>query len=980
MHPGSESDLMFAVLRELQAAPENCPKGKKGVFLKPLKGFFADVGFLHSLSPAAGGTDPLSQDWDWVRRPMKALLRVVEEFNQAFAEAKRELGAVDFPDLEQHALRLLWDKAGNVPTATARTWRDQLRFVFVDEYQDINAAQDRIIQSLSRDGQGSNRFLVGDIKQSIYRFRLANPEIFQSYIREAHPAQVSRDAHAESPQGSFQTIHLSDNFRARESILYFVNSVFSHLMHQDLGGVEYDKTAHLKFGAPEDRLSVSLAGNPAPAVELRLRVRPGKLGAGQDGEPGAVDLEELENAELEARSVGLRLLELRSKGFQIWDQTERTMRPARWNDMAILLRSRSGKAEAFAKEFARLNIPLLVSRGGFYQSLEVMDILSLLQLLDNPLQDIPCLAVLHSPLVGLTVGELAEIRQASKGRFWFALKRWREINGSRPRSGPGAETLEKADRFLQRFDRWRRLARQVSLSRCIETVLEETLYAAWLLTQPRGEHRYANLQRLLRLAQRFDTFQRQSLFRFLRFVEAQQLAQTEPEVGAVSDQDSVRLMSIHQSKGLEFPIVVAPDLSKPFNTSDLHEDLILDEVYGLCPLVRPPHSATGYPSLPLWLGRRRQRRELLGEELRLLYVAATRARDRLILCATITEKRRASLWAGKTETIPSRLSRARSYADWLENWFAPHFSPMAEDQRAGANEFLSWELVAEEDLSVSPAEPVGLAGEDVPPGDDPIFWSALQARIGKPYAFRTATLRPAKTSVSALRRRIAADLSIEGAPSFERSRRKGSPASKSAEKIRIDATEIGSAHHLFLQHLNLTRSGSLQDLQSELRRMIERGIFSQELAGTLDLGAIGGFWSSKTGKQIREKETFVQRELPFTARFTAAELDVFAGREPDPTLANEILIVQGIVDLAVILPKEIWVVDFKTDAVRKNELKAKVQLYAPQLRLYSEALIKVYRRPVSCAWLHFLMSSESVPVPLSSQRWLIPGLEASPAL
>ena len=162
--------------------------------------------------------------------------------------------------------------------------------------------------------------------------------------------------------------------------------------------------------------------------------------------------------------------------------------------------------------------------------------------------------------------------------------------------------------------------------------------------------------------------------------------------------------------------------------------------------------------------------------------------------------------------------------------------------------------------------------------------------------------------------------------------------------------------------------------------MIERGIFSQELAGTLDLGAIGEFWSSKTGKQIREKEAFVQRELPFTARFTAAELDVFAGREPDPTLANEILIVQGIVDLAVILPKEIWVVDFKTDAVRKNELKAKVQLYAPQLRLYSEALMKVYRRPVSGAWLHFLMSSESVPVTLSSQRWLIPGLEASPAL
>src|SRR5438552_12406427 len=238
-----------------------------------------------------------------------------------------------------------------------------------------------------------------------------------------------------------------------------------------------------------------------------------------------------------------------------------------------------------------------------------------------------------------------------------------------PQSGEGHSTLSrKVETFLERFARWRRLARQTSLSRCLETVLAETHYDTWLLTQPRGEQRHANVQRLLRLAQQFDNFQRQGLYRFLCFIEAQKRADTEPEVKAVSEKDAVRLMSIHQSKGLEFPVVVVADLGKRFNLADLRAGIILDEEYGLCPQIKPPHTGKRYPSLPYWLARRRQQRELLGEELRLLYVAMTRARDTLLLSASISQKRLQSFWNG--EIGPQILAKARSFSDWVGLWFS----------------------------------------------------------------------------------------------------------------------------------------------------------------------------------------------------------------------------------------------------------------------------------------------------------------------
>jgi ATP-dependent helicase/nuclease subunit A len=530
--------------------------------------------------------------------------------------------------------------------------------------QDINAAQDSILEAISRDGADANRFLVGDVKQSIYRFRLANPRIFQSYVRSWK-----------------QTVALVDNFRSRPGILRFVNSVFSLIMRPEIGGLGYDRSAQLRAGEPRpEETTGSCVGGPC--IELHLLTssnqRPDKSEPEQ--QLGASDLEEITQTESEARLIAGRIAAVVQSAYPVWDEKAKSFRPVEYGDIAVLLRSPSRKAESYAKEFSRAGVPLLVARGGFYSSLEISDLLCLLHLLDNPLQDIPAVAVLRSPLVGLSVNDLARIRLAAKGRYWTAINRWhrsrQKLNKSaadktttNSANAEEAELFAKIDSFLSNFARWRRLARQSSLSRCLDVVLSDTAYAEWLMTQPRGGQLCANVNRLVALARQFDRFQRQSLFRFLTFVEGQQVAEAEPEFSAIETENAVRLISIHQSKGLEFPVVVLADIGKAFNETDLRADIILDEQFGLCPLVKPPHTGTRYPSLPYWLARRRQRRELLGEELRLLYVGMTRARDLLLLCGSIPSKRWQKLSAATAGINAAQILAARSYADWLGLWF-----------------------------------------------------------------------------------------------------------------------------------------------------------------------------------------------------------------------------------------------------------------------------------------------------------------------
>ncbi len=873
----------------------------------PIEDFFEESEFLDSLCATPEAADPLLEDWNWARPSMLALLDVARRFADAHSQAKRNFGGIDFHDLEQFALRLLWN--GSVPSAIAMQWRAKLRLIFVDEFQDINAAQEAIILALAREGAAANRFLVGDVKQSIYRFRLADPRIFVKYKADWELAGAAG-----------KTLLLSENFRSHEGILNFVNGLFSMIMRKNLGGVEYDEAAKLIFGDRERRAEMANSDSAPPPVELLLR----RKGDAAEDEENASD------AEKEARMVGRRLLELHR------DATK----PVAWSEMVILLRAPKNKTAPYAKEFNRLGIPLAAARGGFFDSPEARDFLGLLQLLDNPLQDLPLLGVLRSPIVGITDGELAEIRISHpRGRFWEALVEWHGKNQTAPLGA-----VAKAGRFLQRYHEWRAMARQEPVSQSLETLLDATHYADWLETQTRGEQGRANLERLLQLARQFDTNRGESLSRFLGFMEAQQESDDESEP-APTTEDAVRLMSIHQSKGLEFPVVVVADLGKRFNFRDLSAKIILDEELGLCPRVRPPDAFQTWPSLPYWVAQRRQKRELVGEELRLLYVAMTRAEKRLILAGTASQKAIAEKWPKRARAGPdlAHVLAAAGFLDWIGSW-----PPGGADFSAtGRNAFFQWTVCDDDHPWLARAEIV--APETNAPSSEFELTPETRERLDWQYAFTRETHIPAKASVSALRREMAPD-ALEETRVFRFDTRPKETADG------FGASEIGLAHHAFLEKMSLERAGTLESLQRERSRMeVEKALSPQELA-SLDLDALAAFWNSDVGRQIVEHRAEVRRELAFTARFGVDELSALGAAEFGGAAADEFVIVQGVIDLAVFLPNEIWLLDFKTDHFNAAERERKIDAYRPQIELYAAAVARIYGKPVTNRWLHFIAS------------------------
>ncbi|MHB8519417.1 MAG: UvrD-helicase domain-containing protein [Limisphaerales bacterium] len=956
---GSNRAAAAATLEAISAADQNWPHRKKTALRLPVAKLFEEAAFWRSLVPAPDAPDPLVEDWAWVQPHMIALLELTQEFAAAYRDAKRDQGALDFHDLEQFALRLLWDPATQRPTSIAEQCRHRMQLICVDEYQDINAAQDKIIEMLSREGADANRFLVGDVKQSIYRFRLANPRIFQAY-----------ESGWRDPGSRAHVIPLVENFRSHETILHFVNRIFVALMRPEIGGLQYDQEAKLVFGNSAGRAEMraqaettDAASSPLAArVEFHLRLKGRRdEGDGMETEDAAgdgIDPASLQDEELEARLVAERLRALHAGRSLIWDSATKSRRPVEWRDMVILLRSPRHKAESYAKEFTRWGVPLIAPRRGFYEGTEITDLLSLLHLLDNPLQDVPLLAVLRSPLAGLTVNDLAAIRLTlRKGCFWTALRRFHDADRKAP-------AWAIVDAFLQRLARWREMARQEALSRCLETVLDETYYLEWLATQPRGQMRCANVQRLLAMTRRFDRLQRQGLFRFLKFVEAQQAAGIETEPAAVGTENAVQLMSIHQSKGLEFPVVVLADLGKLFNLEDLKKDIILDEFYGLGPQVQPPHTGQRYPSLPYWLARQRQRQEALGEELRLLYVAMTRACDKLILAGTASRKTAEERWPAPAaeQLATGQILAARNCLDWLGPLMAsltgrPDWLAMS----AGSSPFLAWRTYGADDLASNP--PGAGVTEQASVATDADALASLAARVRWRYPHAAATLEPAKTSVSALRRRLADEMDGEARPPYSFP---GFAANSTANAIpthgleKLSATEIGIAHHRFLQFVSLDRAGGRTELEQEAVRMEREGVLQSAEKQSLDFTALAAFWNSELGKKFRAGAAHMCRELPFTARFGPAELAELHLAAEVAAPVDDFVVVQGVVDWALIRPKEIWVLDFKTDQMPAADLPAKIKLYQPQLKLYAAALDRVYRRPVTGLWLHFLALDRSV--------------------
>jgi ATP-dependent helicase/nuclease subunit A len=935
------------------------PEKKKGVCEKPMKKFFAEAAFFASLLETTE-KDPLIEDWSWSRETALTLLTAAAEFTRIYDSRKGAIAAVDFHDLEQLVLKLLSSPSGSV-SESACTIAAGLKWIYVDEYQDINPAQDRILRALHQ--PNVNLFMVGDVKQSIYRFRQAAPEIFQNYAKE-----WQRDP----KRGA--VVFLSANFRSTPEILDFNNRFFTQVMHDRLGGVVFDERAKLATGLPLPDADTPPARESKVELLLLQKIKEDSRenGSAPETEEG---VETLDRNEQEAVIVAARLRKLYESGFEVMGESGQH-RPFQWSDTVILLRAPRSKVESYAKVFENAGIPLQAKRLGFFASIEVLDLTNILTLLDNPLQDVPLLAALRSPMVGISVSDLAEIRIAAarEDLFWHAIQKFH-------RGKLDSELWRGVDRFLERYHRWRELSRHASLRERLQTIITETHYVEWLSIQPRGRQRIGNVEQLLAIAGEFDAIHRNGIYHFIRFIEDQQDAVGDIEPAGSEDQDAVRLMSIHQSKGLEFPVVVVGDLGKRFNLAGDSSGVLLTDRYGFATQVRPPSKRKSYDSLPAWLSRRNERLESIGEELRVLYVAMTRPQQKLILVGSASEKTIESWEEQCPEPLAyHRVGRSSNALDWLGRWLSLVRPGWSESEPDSSDDFL-WQIHSElPDSKEAPGEQPSsrLSGIDL---------DALVDRINWKYPFREETMRRAKTSVSALRRQLAPD------PDAQQERFVPDPPKRFAERAKqsLSAVEAGAATHAFLEHLDFNALGLTGWVDSQSARLLSSGLLSKEEIDAIDLNAIKAFWHSEIGKRLLPRADKLRREFPFTLRLpadrgyvlgalpAADEKSKSAQIHPTPSPSEaaaaslgdiaavrqkseieDFVVVQGVIDLAMIDSNEIWLLDFKTDRIEASQLEDRVASYRPQMDIYKKALEEIYRIPVTQTWLHFLSVGKTV--------------------
>lgn len=930
--------------------------------------------------PAGRDEESLLNEIRILQPRVRELVRLAGDSRRRYDEGKREDGLLDFSDLEHQALRLLSYGPGAdgkpVPTSTALQLRERYEQVLVDECQDLNDVQEALIRLLSRPGPAPppNLFMVGDVKQCIYQFRQADPRLFAAAHAEL------QDLPEQAAAGGRYRLSMSGNFRSRAGVVAAVNDIFCQLLSPELGAVEYDDAARL-----EPRAEFPEAGEVA--VELLL-VRSQEEQPEKD-EPQPLEEEEQSDPDPpgdlqqeEARQVGLcirALVDPRSPA-QVLDRETGRMRPCRLRDIAVLLRSSSGSEERLMEELRRLSIPVSGRGDSYLHAMEVRQVLDLLELLDNPRQDIPLAAVLRGPIGGFSEEELLLFRRrGGEGPFHQAI-----LSLAEQESGEDEAGLLRLRRFLNRLDEWRSFARSQPVSRLLQRLLSDTGFDLWCLALPSGRQRMANLEGLLQRARQFDEFSRHGIGRFLRFIRDLQerdqglrIATPLPE-GA----DMVRVMTIHGSKGLEFPVVILAGLGRRFplpRATDLDADL------GPALAFYDSSAHARWPSAASAAAAESMRLRSLGEEARLLYVAMTRARERLILTGHVRDlEADTGRWAAAAEASGelgrAALLGARGPLDWLipaaarlpgsgavRRLLGLDAAPVQTGWGDGSRWLLreSYQPAATappaQDFSlerIASAQPLDLPG-------DPHLEDSLSRLCRWLYPARLIAGRYGKWSVSELKRSFDPELARQPLPAWVRGGDPKLPGiAAGSGAAGAGALDRGRLVHRFLQHLDLASAGGQSDLKKQLDALEERGIMPPGRLGSADLARLARFFDTPLGRRIRMAGSRAHREVMFTLALPAEEV------LPEASAGDGFLIVQGIIDLLIEDDDGLTLVDYKTDRLSGRRGSELAPRYAAQMACYARAAEDAWARPVRELLLVFLDSGEVVPVDSTRFRWM----------
>ena len=847
---------------------------------------------------------------------IQALCETVQAFMDAYQAEKLRRGVVDFNDLEHFAVELLTD-AEDKPTPLAKSMH--FSEIMVDEYQDTNAVQDAIFRAVSDEER--NIFMVGDVKQSIYRFRLANPGIFlQKY-------QSYTDAERVMDNGPRRVV-LSKNFRSRPEVLDSVNYLFRALMSERLGDLAYTDREALHVGA-----SFPVGQDDYRTEFCVLETR-------------SEDEDAPESIRQEAAYCAGRVRSMLDAGFRVTDKQTGQLRPCRPEDFVILLRSVKNKAPVFQRELMALGIPAGADTpDDMLQTPEILTLISWLEMVDNPRQDVPLLAAMNSPIGGFDEEELAEIRLYDRDNdYYCALK-------------AAAEQLPKAAEFLNRLKELRLLAVDLPVRQLLWHIVDITGAMGVFGAMPNGRARQHHITALIELAGSFERGGSRGLFAFVRYLR--ELRESGSGMTAADSEEAggmVRIMTIHKSKGLEFPIVIVANCTKRFNEQDLSKAVLVHEQMGISMRCRDRERGLQYDGLDRRAMASALRREMVSEELRVLYVALTRAKEKLICVAALKDmEKQVEKWAaiGALRPIPPyALSGANQYALWLGVPLLRH--PSAIELRKLCVRPPELDVDAP-DCFIIRAVPYQRPEDRELTGENGHVEQPerLEAPVLKSYARDALRDLPSKLTATAIPESFRAVEAQEDTrltpqetslrrPFFER------------ESIGLTPSEIGTAHHLFLQFCDYARCESHEGRQAELERLREKHILSEAQADAIRLDRIAAFFTSDLYHQLKTAKA-VHREFKFSMLAPAGEYYAEAADFPD-----EQVLLQGVIDCLLETGDGLVVMDFKTDRVSAQWAQQRAEQYRGQLEAYRRAAETVFHKPVRGCALFFLHCGKTI--------------------
>lgn len=925
------------------------------------------------------------------REPLRMLLDLVLEFDRRLLAAKQERHLIDFSDMEHYALQILLkrekvEETGGtgtdhaetkyriVPSDVAMEYRQYFQEILIDEYQDSNLVQEYLLSAISGEEEGRyNRFMVGDVKQSIYKFRLARPELFLEKY----------DTYQET--GDLCRIDLAKNFRSRIQVVDAVNDVFSRIMSREIGGIAYDDKAALYPGAVYPAQE-----DPAYGSELLLIRKPEKgereeSGIGEQHAEGAGVLVDYDNArQLEALAIAARIKQLKGS-LQVMEKSTGELRPVRYSDMVILLRTTSGWDEEFKKILEQQGIPVYItSKTGYFGALEVQELLQFLRVLDNPRQDIPLFGVMQSVFGGFTQEEIAQIRSGGEGHsrkrmtLYEALKEvaqsgrtveeGEEISAGES-AGEEAELSQKADTFLQRIGHYRDLTPFTSIRDLLQRILDDYDYLNYVTALPAGSKRRANVEMLLTKASAFEKTSYFGLFHFIRYME--QLEKYDVDYGEADtldeNADVVRIMSIHKSKGLEFPVVFVSGLSKRFNMQDANQSLIVDMDLGVAVDYVDSVRRIKNKTLRRTVLSAKMKEDNLAEELRVLYVALTRAREKLILTAVLDkadEKWELAQMTGQERLTYLDFCEAGSYMDFL----LPILPQTGIAVKTLRTEDLAVEELREqlrmgdrrEQLRLIACGETTLTGD---PEENERKLMYLRERFAYQYPHPGLQKLYTKTTVSELKIAAMAEKDEAAFHTFEEKEVVPYIPGFRREQEKVSGAVRGNAFHRTMELLDFTylftesglftgcpnnyeeyrRGLDKNRLQNRLEEFLQRETISlrltEEYAKAVSLPKILNFLEQELAYRMwrAQEQGLLYREQPFVLGIDAKRLD------PDLPEGEKVLI-QGIIDVFFIEDGEIVLLDYKTDVI--DSLEALWNRYNVQIQYYEEALTKLMQMPV----------------------------------